>query len=127
MMAQLGDDDSIFEMIYDILTFDNEVDDFEQAYSNNDESRELYVERCGDLFAEMPSFDSFGQLVLSVFESSHRKYIPIGIIYADDRKNYVNVDRKLKVRNYTFPADLDREREINLTPDDKLIVLASEW
>lgn len=127
MMAQLGDDDSIFEMIYDILTFDNEVDDFEQAYSNNDESRELYVERCGDLFVEMPSFDSFGQMILSVFESSNRKYIPIGIIYADNKKNYVSIDKKEKIRNYTFPADLDKEREVKLTPDDKLIVFASEW
>lgn len=120
MMAQLGDDDSIFEMIYDILTFDQEMDDFEQVYSNNDESRELYIEPVKDLFiGEVPEFSCSSELIRSIYESSNHKYIPIGIIHGKDQADFGNV--------MPFDSDLDKPEKIKLLPTDFLIVFASEW
>lgn len=125
MVAQLGDDSSIYELIYDILTFDNELDDFEQVYSSNDDSKELYIKRCGDFFETIPEFDSKAQLVYSVYMSSDKKQIPIGIVYADENKNRNSVD--LFDKTYTLSDDLDEQKKIILSPDDKLVIFASDY
>lgn len=125
MVAQLGDDSSIYELIYDILTFDNELDDFEQVYSSNKESKELYIKRCGDYFKERQCFDSIAQLVYSIYISSGKTQIPIGVIYADSSKNKGSVE--MFERTYTFPDDIDTERKIELCDDDCLIIFASDF
>ena len=125
MVAQLGDDSSIYELIYDILTFDNELDDFEQVYSSNKESKELYIKRCGDYFKERQCFDSIAQLVYSIYIGSGKTQIPIGVIYADSSKNKGSVE--MFERTYTFPDDIDTERKIELCDDDCLIIFASDF
>ena len=124
MVAQLGDDGAIFELIYDILTFDYEMDDFEQTYSSNDDSRELYIKRCGDYFEKLPSFSSVRELVLSIYISSGKKDIPIGIICDKSDKNFNLVTTKDK---YTFFDDIDKNIDISLSEDSKLVIFSGEF
>lgn len=119
MMAQIGDDNSIFELIYDILTFDQEMDDFEQEYSNNPFSKELYIKSCKDYFEEFPLFNSYSDLISAVYSASEHQHIVIGIIYADSTKN--------KQNKFIFHSDLDEMRCISLCREDKLIIFSSGW
>lgn len=125
MVAQLGDDSSIYEFIYDILTFDNELDDFDQVYSANKDSKELYIKRCGDYFEEIPTFSSTAEMVYSIYEVSNKTQIPIGIIYADEKKNLQESD--ILERTYTFSAQLDESGPINLCEDDKIVIFSSDY
>lgn len=127
MVAQLGDDSSIYEFIYDILTFDNELDDFDKEYSENKDSKELYIKRCGDYFAEIPSFDSVSQMVYSIYKGSNKTQIPIGIIFADESKNLQDSD--ILERTYTFSSsfDLDESKPIKLCKDDKIVIFSSDY
>lgn len=125
MVAQLGDDSSIYKFIYDILTFDNELDDYEQAYDANKDSKELYIKRCGDYFDTIPSFKSISELVYSVYLGSNKTQIPLGIIYADSKKNQGNIE--MFDKTYIFSDDLDAIKEITLCDDDKLVIFASEF
>jgi len=117
LVAQLGDDGSIYEVIYDILTFDGEKDIFGNVYSANKESRELYVKRCADLFEEMPVFESTISLVRSIYIASDRKQIPIGIIRADQGED----------RLMLFGEELSEKQEVKINPEDRIIVFAHTW
>ncbi len=123
MVAQLGDDSTIFKLIYDILTFDGEIDDFGLEYSATKDSKELYIKRCGDYFEEVPVFRNRFQLIRSVFEASGKQHIPIGIIFEDSSKN----EREDGVLTYILNDHLDDEKELVLSENDQLILFASEW
>lgn len=125
MVAQLGDDSSIYEFIYDILTFDNELDDYEQIYSANKDSKELYIKRCGDYFKKVPSFTSISELVYSIYVASGKTQIPLGIIYADKNKNQGSIE--MFDKTYTFSDNLDENKKIELCADDQLVIFASEF
>lgn len=128
MMALLGDDDSVFELIYDILTFDKELDDFGQTYANKDDSKELYVKRCGDYFesSPIPYFHSPAELIRAVFYASNKQHVVVGVIYADESKNQKQMD--FFDRSYIFPSNLDNEeRGVRLKEDDRLIIFSSGW
>lgn len=125
MVAQLGDDSSIYEFIYDILTFDHELDDYEQTYSANKDSKELYIKRCGDYFKTIPSFTSISELVYSIYLASGKAQIPLGIIYADKNKNKGSIE--MFDKTYTFSDNLDENKKIELCADDQLVIFASEF
>lgn len=123
MVAQLGDDSAIFELIYDMLTFDGEMDDFGMNYSETEDSRELYIKNCGDYFEELPVFENRSQMLRSIYEASGRNHILLGIIYADPAKNAV----REKEITYILSDKLDEMKEIRLAAEDKLILYASRW
>ena len=127
MVAQLGDDSSIYEFIYDILTFDNELDDFDIEYSANKDSKELYIKRCGDYFEEIPRFSSISQLIYSIYESSNKTQIPIGIIYADESKNHNESEILEKTYTFSSETNFDESGPIELCEDDKIVIFSSDF
>lgn len=125
MVAQIGDDGSIFELIYDILTFDEELDDFDEVYSSNKSSKEFYIKACKDYFEEIPRFNSVSELIMSVYLSSGKQHIPVGIIYEDESKN-INEENNYE-RSFIFSDALDAEIPVVLNGNDKLIIFSSDY
>jgi len=95
------------------------MDDFQQEYSNNPLSKELYIKSCKDYFEELPLFNSYSDLISAVYTASEHQHIVIGIIYADNTKN--------KQNTYIFHSDYDEQRSISLGREDKLIIFSSGW
>ena len=104
---QIGEKDALFEFYNDILTYDNKGELL---------SKELYIKRIGDFFAELPAPSTAGELVRAVYREAERldpenTAVVLGIVSADEKMTI-------------FKGDLEEIR-VHLEPEDRLIVFSN--
>lgn len=62
---------------------------------------------------------------MSVYLSSGKQHIPVGIIYEDESKN-INEENNYE-RSFIFSDALDAEIPVVLNGNDKLIIFSSDY
>lgn len=113
MITQIGEKDAIFDFYQDILTYDIDCED---GY----DSKEIYVKKVKDFFAEIPPECTAGQLIRSVFENSYDPDVPA------DRRNVSLILGYVKPGEGVVLFGGDQEDlKVKLGPKDKLIVFSN--
>lgn len=113
MITQISEKEEIFDLFKDILTYDYESPDSDDDDNNN----EIYIKKASDFFETIPQSCTASQLVREVHKASKAANNPAMLL------GYVRpgVDKQEDVIKFFCG---NKDKKINLQPQDKLIVFA---
>lgn len=127
MIAQVGENEALFELYSDILTYDFDkeakslVDTGPAITDRGYESKELYIKRVGDFLIDPPKQCSAAELIRCVYKSvTEEKVQPEGFHNTALVLGMVREDGSMTI----FTGDQTKQM-VSLTPNDKLIIFSN--